>query len=156
MSWLENMVLKSKLMLLTGFLIISLILIGFMGYKATSELELDITELGEVRANSLVSVGALRYGILLFAIQVNRSTGLKNDPEMKTKMKDVLEVMQKGFDIIDDGLASYKKNMPKGEEADTWKNFLADYEQWRERNEVYKSEVIGGLSKTDDPEQIEL
>ncbi|MFA7353236.1 MAG: methyl-accepting chemotaxis protein [Sulfurimonadaceae bacterium] len=156
MSWLENMVLKSKLMLLTGFLIISLILIGFMGYKATSELELDITELGEVRANSLVSVGALRYGILLFAIQVNRSTGLKGDPEMKTKMQNVLEVMQKGFDIIDDGLINYKKNVPTGEEADAWKNFVADYEQWRERNEIYKSEVIGGLSKTDDTEQIEM
>lgn len=155
MGWLENMLLKSKLMFLTGFLIVSLVAVGFMGYKATSELKLDITELGEVRANSMVSVGTLRYGILLFAIQVNRSTGLKGDPEMKEKMQNVTEVMQKGFDLIDEGLANYKKNMPVGEEAEAWKNFLNDYEQWRERNIVFKSDVIGGLIKTDEPEQIE-
>lgn len=156
MNWLENMVLKSKLMLLTGFLIVALILIGFMGYKATNQLELDIVEIGDTRANSLVSVGTIRYGILLFAIQVNRSTGLKGDPEMKTKMQNIAEAMQKAFVIIDDGLTNYKKNMPTGEEADAWKNFVADYEQWRERNEIYKSEVIGGLSKIDDPQQVEL
>ncbi|MDD2652550.1 MAG: methyl-accepting chemotaxis protein [Sulfurimonas sp.] len=156
MSWLENMLLKSKLMLLTSVLMIALAVIGFLGYKAVNAWEVDVVELGEVRANSLVSVGTIRYGVLLFAIQVNRSTGLKGDPEMKTKMQNVSEVMQKGFNIIDEGLNSYKKVMPVGEEADAWQKFVTDYEQWRKRNEIYKADVIDGLIKSSDAEQNEI
>lgn len=156
MSWLENMLLKSKLMLLTGFLIISLVLIGFMGYKATSDLEADITELGEVRSTSLISTGTIRYGVLLFAIQVNRSTGLKGDPEMKTKLQNASEIMQKGFDIIDKGIEKYNKVAHTKEESEAWEKFYADYKEWRKRNESFKSEIIEKLSKSDDQEQIEL
>ncbi|MDD5373111.1 MAG: methyl-accepting chemotaxis protein [Sulfurimonas sp.] len=156
MGWLENMLLRSKLMLLTAVLMIALAVIGFLGYKAVNAWEADVKELGEVRANSLVSVGTIRYGVLLFAIQVNRSTGLKGDPEIKTKMQNVSELMQKAFERIDEGLNSYKKVMPVGEEAVAWQKFVADYEQWRKRNEVYKSDVIEGLSKSSDPEQAEI
>lgn len=156
MGWLENMLLRSKLMLLTAVLMIALAVVGFLGYKAVNAWDADVVELGEVRANSLVSVGTIRYGVLLFAIQVNRSTGLKDDPEMKTKMQNVSEVMQKGFDIIDEGLVNYKKVMPVGEEADAWQKFVTDYEQWRKRNEIYKSDVIDGLAKSSDLEQNEI
>lgn len=156
MGWLENMLLKSKLMLLTSVLMIALAVVGFLGYKAVNTWEADVVELGEVRANSLVSVGTIRYGVLLFAIQVNRSTGLKSDPEMKSKMQNVSETMQKGFDIIDNGLANYKKVMPVGEEADAWQKFVTDYEQWRKRNEIYKADVIEGLAKSSDAEQNEV
>ncbi|MDK9694638.1 MAG: methyl-accepting chemotaxis protein, partial [Sulfurimonas sp.] len=156
MGWLENMLLRSKLMLLTAVLMIALAVVGFLGYKAVNAWEADVVELGEVRANSLVSVGTIRYGVLLFAIQVNRSTGLKDDPEMKTKMQNVSEVMQKAFEIIDEGLTNYKKVMPVGEEADAWQKFVTDYEQWRKRNETYKADVIDGLAKSSDAEQNEI
>jgi len=156
MGWLENMLLRSKLMLLTAVLIIALAVVGFLGYKAVNAWETDVIELGEVRANSLMDVGTIRYGVLLFAIQVNRSTGLKGDPEMKTKMQNVSELMQKAFERIEGGINNYKKVMPVGEEADAWQKFVADYEQWRKRNEIYKSDVINGLQKSDDPEQTEI
>ncbi|OHD98083.1 MAG: hypothetical protein A3E21_09290 [Sulfurimonas sp. RIFCSPHIGHO2_12_FULL_36_9] len=156
MGWLENMLLKSKLMLLTAVLIISLIVVGFMGYRATTQLEADIVELGEVRSSSLISTGTIRYGIMLFAIQVNRSRGLENDPDMKTKMQNVSEMMQKGFGIIDKGIEKYNKVAHTKEESEIWGKFLPDYEQWRKRNESFKSDVIEGLSKSDDPEQTEL
>lgn len=143
-------------MLLTGFLIISLIITGYMGYKSTSDLETDISELGEVRATSLISTGTIRYGVLLFAIQVNRSKGLKGDPELKSKMQNASEIMQKGFDIIDKGIEKYNKVSHTKEESEAWGKFHTDYEQWRKRNESFKSEIIENLSKNENPQEIEL
>lgn len=142
-------------MLLTGFLVISLVITGYMGYKSTSELEVDIENLGEVRAASLISAGTIRYGVLLFAIQVNRSKGLKNDPEMQEKMQNASEIMKKGFEIIDKGIEKYNKVSHTKEEDEIWGKFYTDYEQWRKKNEDFKSNVIETLSRSANAQEVE-
>jgi hypothetical protein len=44
MKWLENMVLGTKLMLLTGIMVLAMSVLGIMGYKATAAWEADISQ----------------------------------------------------------------------------------------------------------------
>ncbi|MDD2368406.1 MAG: chemotaxis protein, partial [Sulfuricurvum sp.] len=60
MKWLENMVLQSKLMLLTGVMVVAMMVLGYMGFNATAGWQSDIVEIGDVRVPSLVSVGTIR------------------------------------------------------------------------------------------------
>ncbi|MDD5716782.1 MAG: methyl-accepting chemotaxis protein, partial [Sulfuricurvum sp.] len=154
MKWLDNMVLRSKLILLTAMMMFMMLVLGYMGFSATSQWEESVTELGEVRVPSLVSVGRIRNGVQMTAIQINRVRGLKEDPQMQVKMADASEQMKKAFERIDTGWKDYIALPQTDEEAIAWKAFVADYDEWRAGNEKFRTEVIDPLSKSNDPEQI--
>lgn len=155
MGWLENMVLQAKLMLLTGVMVVAMMVLGYMGFNATAGWQSDIVEIGDVRVPSLVSVGTIRNGTQLVAIQMNRVRGLKGNPTLQDKMANASEEMQKGFDRIDKGMKVYEPLPQTPEEAAEWKIFKTNYEIWRKESEKFQKEVIDGLAKTNDPVQID-
>ena len=155
MRWLESMVLQSKLILLTAVMMFALGLMGYMGYKATSGWESDVTEIGDGLVPSLVSCGTIRNGVQLVAIQINRARGLRGEPTMKEKMQNSSEEMQKGFDRIDKGMKEYLAAPSSADEKAAWEIFYPEYEQWRKGNDDFKVNVIDVLAKTNDPQQIE-
>lgn len=155
MNWLENMVLQSKLMLLTGMMVLAMIVLGFMGYKATVGWQTDIIEIGDVRVPSLISSGSIRNGTQLVAIQMNRVRGLKGDPKLQEKMVNASEEMSKGFDRIDNGIKVYEPLPQSKEEAEEWKQFKVFYGPWREQSDKFQREVVDALAKTNDPLQID-
>lgn len=155
MKWLENMKLQSKLMLLTSLLVTALLIMGLMGYKATQEWNDNVNELGGQRVPSLMAAGTIRYGVMLFAIQVNRTSGLYSDPEMVVKMRDVSQKMQDALNIIDKGMQEYKNIPHTQKEEDVWKKFLSSYDEWRKMNNEFKATVIDAVAKIDKAEDIE-
>ncbi|MCX6074190.1 MAG: MCP four helix bundle domain-containing protein, partial [Campylobacterales bacterium] len=155
MKWLDNMVLQSKLILLTGVMMLALGLLGYMGYKATSSWESDVTYIGSGIVPSLVNCGTMRNGVQIVTIQINRTRGLRDHPQLKDKMADASTEMQKGFDRIDKGMKGYLEAPSTEDEKVAWESFLPEYEQWRKKSEVFKVNVIDPLARTDDPAQID-
>jgi methyl-accepting chemotaxis protein len=155
MNWLENMVLQTKLALLTGIMVLAMIILGSMGFKATAGWEADVIEIGEVRLPSLVSVGTIRNGTQLVAIQMNRVRGLKGDLEVNAKMANASEEIDKGFERIDKGMEVYLPLPQTPEEAAEWKKFETAYTKWRQESEKFKTNVVDVLAKTNDPARIE-
>lgn len=155
MNWLENMVLQTKLMLLTGVMVIAMIVLAFMGFNATSGWQADVVEIGEVRVPSLVSVGRIRNGSQIIAIQQMRVRGLNGDSGMQSKMANASEEMNKGFERIDDGLKQYLPLPQTPEEAIEWKKFDEAYDVWRKQAESFQKNVVEPLSKSNDPVQID-
>ncbi|WP_295055076.1 MCP four helix bundle domain-containing protein, partial [Sulfuricurvum sp.] len=155
MNWLENMVLQTKLTLLTGIMVLAMIILGVMGFKATAGWEADIVQIGDVRVPSLISVATIRNGTQLVAIQQNRVRGLKGDPQLKEKMQNASEEIEAGFERIDKGMKIYEPLPQSPEEEKEWKAFKPTYESWRKQSELFNKDVVSVLAKTDDPAQIE-
>ncbi|MFA6144891.1 MAG: methyl-accepting chemotaxis protein [Sulfurimonas sp.] len=155
MNWLDNMVLQSKLILLTAVMMVALAIMGVMGYKATSGWGSDVTYIGDGVVPSLVNCGTMRNGVQIVTIQINRARGLNGNLELKEKMADASDQMQQGFERIDKGMKGYIETPSSEEEKIAWDNFLPEYEQWRKKNEAFRSEVVDAIVRHDDPVQIE-
>lgn len=156
MNWLENMVLQTKLTFLTGVMVAAMIILATMGYNATSGWQDDVIEIGEKRVPALVSVGRIRNGVQLVAIQQNRVRGLNGDSGMNAKMKNAFEEMDKGFERIEDGIKAYKSLPKTSEEGEEFKKFETTYAAWREQSETYQHEVVEKLSKASDDAEIQM
>ncbi|MBU0632751.1 MCP four helix bundle domain-containing protein [bacterium] len=155
MSWLENMILQTKLVLLTGIMVVAMMVLAWMGFTATSSWKADIVEVGDVRVPSLVSVGTVRNGIQNVVIQQNRVRGLKGHPQMKEVMANASENMQAGFDRMEKGIAIYAPLPQTPQEAIEWQKFEKTYAEWRKRSIEFQTDVVGKLSKTENPEEID-
>ncbi|MDP1784279.1 MAG: chemotaxis protein, partial [Sulfuricurvum sp.] len=103
MNWLENMVLQSKLILLTVVMMIALGTLGFLGYSTTQKWDSSINVVGGVKLPSIVGVMEMRTGMSEVALQQNRVRSLKEDPAMRKKLDDAREKLIKGFERFDKG-----------------------------------------------------
>ena len=155
MQWLENMVLQTKLTLLTGIMVVAMMVLAWMGFNATSGWKADIVEVGDIRVPSLVSVGTIRNGIQLVVIQQNRVRGLKGHPRMNAVMANAVQEMQSGLDRIEKGIAVYAPLPQTPEESIEWKKFEKSYTEWKQKSIDYKKNVIEELAASKDPEETE-
>ncbi|DAB37946.1 MAG: hypothetical protein A2023_01540 [Sulfuricurvum sp. GWF2_44_89] len=155
MKWLEDMVLQTKLMLLTGIMVIAMIVLGFVGFQATNGWEGDSNKLGEELVPSVLSIGRIRNGTQLAAIQMYRVRGLQGDPKMQEKMADASSEMQKAFDRVDSGFKDYDKLDKAPEEIQLWENIKPSLEMWQKQSEQFDKEIVSVLAKTNDPVRIE-
>jgi methyl-accepting chemotaxis protein len=155
MKWLENMVLQTKLMLLTGIMVFAMIILGIMGYKATAAWEADISQIGDTSVPSILSVGRMRNGAQNITIQQNRVRGLKGDPKLQSKMADASKEMQDGFERIDSGIKDYEALNKSPEETKVYDEIQRDYKSWRDQSERFQKGVIDVLARTNDPVEIE-
>jgi len=154
MKWLDNMVLQTKLMLLTSIMVIAMIILGILGFKATAGWENDIIEITDVSMPSVINVGTIRNGTQLVAIQQNRARGLDGDSKMQTKMVDVADKMDDGFERIDKGIKAYETLERSDDELKIWNGIQDDYKKWREISNKLKITIVT-LSKTYNPAEIE-
>ena len=154
MNWLENMVLQTKLMLLTGVLVVALAILGWMGFNATSNWQADVAEIGNLRTPSLMNVGTTRNGIQLAVIQQNRVRGLKGDPGMDAKMKNALEQIEAAFARAQRGIAANEALPQSPAELVEWKKFKEGYAGWLKESKRYNT-LIEQIIATEDPQELE-
>jgi methyl-accepting chemotaxis protein len=154
MQWLENMVLQTKLMLLTGIMVFAMIVLGVMGYKATAAWQADIEQIGENNVPSILGLGRVRAGALTVSIQQNRVRGLKGDPGMSAKMLDAIKINEEQFERIDDGLKMYDPLPRTADEDKTYQDMKVAYKGWRTQSEAYK-QTCERLAKSKDAAEIE-
>lgn len=156
MNWLENMVLQSKLILLTAVMMIALGILGYVGYSTTGKWQVSINEVGLVRLPSLVGILDMRTGINQVVIQQNRVRALKDDPKMKEKLEDAREKLIKGFERFDRGDKIYAPLPQTPEEAIEWKNFEEQFGKWKELSLSFRSNVLVPLINNTDPAMVDV
>lgn len=154
MKWLEDMVLQTKLVLLTSILVIALAILGWMGYNATVHWTADVEEIGNLRTPSLMNIGTTRNGIQLAIIQQNRVRGLKEDPERVAKMKNALEQINAAFERAEGGIKASEALEQSEAEKVEWKKFKNGYAGWLEESKRFNVN-IEKIIKTNDYEEVE-
>lgn len=155
MSWLENMVLQTKLTLLTAIMMIALGILGYLGFNTTQKWEGGINELGVVRLPSIVGIMDMRIGINQVVIQQNRVRGLKGDSELGAKLEDAINRINIGFERYEKGLKIYAPLPQTPEEEVEWKKYESNFAKWKDMSMKFLSNVLEPLSHTKDENMIE-
>lgn len=155
MRWLENMALQSKLIILVAIMVLAMMVLGWMGFNASSHWQADITEVGDVRVPSLVSVAKVRNSIQNVVIQQNRIRGVKESAKRAEIAVDASNVMKKAFEEMEKGIAVYAPLPQTKEEAIEWKKFEKRYAQWREKSIYFQKKFVDRVAKTSDPVEID-
>ncbi|MDP3265447.1 MAG: methyl-accepting chemotaxis protein [Sulfuricurvum sp.] len=151
MNWLENMVLQSKLILLTAVMMIALGALGFLGYSTTQKWDSSINVVGAVKLPSIVGVMEMRIGINQVVIQQNRVRGVKGDPRMREILQDAMERTNKGLERYEKGLKIYAPLPQTAEEAIEWKKYEENFGKWKELSLKFQANTLEPLSRNTDP-----
>ncbi|MCD6259520.1 MAG: MCP four helix bundle domain-containing protein [Helicobacteraceae bacterium] len=152
MKWLENMVLQTKLMLLTGVMLIALLALGMLAYSTTQKWEDGIEEIGTIRVPSLAGLMDMRIGINQVIIQQNRVRGTKGSEKRKQILTNAIEEIEGGFQRYELGYKRYAPLPQTPQEALEWKKYEEAFEKWRKLSDEFTHNVILPLSQIDDTE----
>jgi methyl-accepting chemotaxis protein len=155
MKWLENMILQTKLMLLTGVMIIAMVVLAWMGFSATSDWKADIIEIGDVRVPSIDSLSRIRNSIMDVTDEQHKDRGMKDNSTMPAIMGQSSQSMQSSFDQITEGMKAYEKLPQTPQEATEWSTFQQDYNTWLQQSQSFKTDIIEKLATVNDPAVIE-
>ncbi len=155
MNWLENMVLQSKLTLLTAVMMLSLGILGYMGYSTTQKWESGITDIGVVKLPSIVGVMQMRVAINQIVIQQNRVRGLRSDEGRNSKIQDAIERTNKAFERYDKGLKIYEPLPQTPEEAVEWKVYEDAFNKWKDLSLKFQANTLEPLLRNTDPAMVD-
>jgi len=146
MKWLDNMVLRSKLVLLTAFMMLGLLTVGGIALNSVNLWKTEINEIGVVRVPSIVGLMKMRTGINKIIIQQNRTRGLIQDPGRMDKWRDASEQINKGWTYYKAGYDLYAPLPQTVEEADEWKKYEENMATWKEMSDKYENDFIKPLA----------
>lgn len=146
MNWLENMVLRSKLILLTAFMMVSLLSVSGIALYSVNDWQGDVKEIGAVRVPSLVGLMKMRAGINQIIIQQNRSRGLIQDPKRMEKWADAAKKIDLGWENYKEGYDIYAPLPQTPEEAAEWKKYEENMAKWKENSDRFEKEFLDPLS----------
>lgn len=145
MKWLENMVLQTKLILLTTVILIGLVIVSVIAVNSVKNWQADVKEIGSVRVPSLVGLLKMRTGINKVIIQQNRVRGLIPDPERVRKWKNALENLDNGWEYYQEGYNIYAQLPQTPEEEAEWKEYKKNFAAWKEASENFEKNVLTPL-----------
>ncbi len=147
MKWLENMVLQTKLILLAGFMMTALGILGYMSYKNLVGWKESVRSLGNDSIPCIVGIMDMRIGINQVVIQQNRVRGINGDPQAAKIIADALEKMSKGFERYEKGLKVYAPLPREADEELEFKNFEENFGKWKELSLKFDSDTLKPLLK---------
>lgn len=154
MNLLENMVLKTKLMVLTGFMLSVIALLGFMSYTNLKQWQDSVYEIGIVRVPSLLGLMDMRAGSVRVALQENRIRGLINHPDRMRKTEDASVKIDEAWALFQKGYDLYAPLPQTPEEAIEWKEYENALNEWKKLAKSFEQEIVHPLTKTNDPEAV--
>jgi methyl-accepting chemotaxis protein len=147
MQWLENMVLQTKLTLLTAIMMIGLITVSVIAVNSVNGWEDDVNEVGLVRVPSIVGLMKMRTGINKVIIQQNRVRGLIPDPERAKKWANSIHTTVEGWKYYQDGYDLYAPLPQTPEEAKEWKDYEANKAEWKGMSDSFQKDFMEPLAK---------
>ncbi|MFA6188453.1 MAG: MCP four helix bundle domain-containing protein, partial [Sulfuricurvum sp.] len=143
MNWLENMVLQSKLILLAGFMMVALGILGFMSYTNLTQWKDSVNEIGGVLLPSAVAEGDMSISVADITAQQYRVRGLASDPERSRKITDALEKISQAHKQWEAGSKVYTALPMEPGEGDMFDKYMVSYKKWK-----VLSDELDGIMKT--------
>lgn len=151
MNFIDNMVLRTKLMLLSAVMLVGLLVVSFIGMHSATQWQKQVNQLGETNIPSLLGLMDMRAGSARIILQQYRIRGLKDDPQRVSKTADALEQIEKSWELRNKGYERYLA-VPHGEDEKAEFAKLEDnFAKWQSVAERMQKECIEPLTRTSDP-----
>ncbi|MCK9373960.1 MAG: methyl-accepting chemotaxis protein, partial [Sulfuricurvum sp.] len=142
MGWLENMVLRSKLILLTAFMMVGLLTVSTIALNSVSLWKAEVNDIGVVRVPSIVGLMKMRTGVNKIIIQQNRARGLLQDPKRVEKWADAADKITKGWSYYKEGYDLYAPLPQTVEETAEWKRYEENMATWKEMSDNFEKNLL--------------
>ncbi len=156
MNWLENMVLKSKLILLTGFMMVALIILSASAMNSVNYWKAEINEIGVIRVPSLVGLMKMRTAYTEISAQGYRARGLITDPERVERWGNTITMIDKSWKLYQEGYDLYAPLPQTPEEAAEWKKYEANMAEYRKLVDDFENNTLKPLVSGQVPEEAAL
>jgi methyl-accepting chemotaxis protein len=146
MNWLNNMTLRSKLILLLSIAVIATVVTTLVGREGLSRADAALREVGTVRMPSVVGLFQMQVGQT--EIRGNNLTAAiwENDFKAQGHFSKLLTVRQQNWKSLEAGWKIYEPLPQTPEEAVMWKQFEKQFADWK-GYEAKLGDVITELSR---------
>jgi methyl-accepting chemotaxis protein len=133
MNWLENMVLQSKLILLTLVMIAGLLVVGVIGFSGISQWSKDMNTFGEKRMPVMIALSELNRERMSIRAQTLEAWKYQNDPLATDGFKKIIEARKKSWENVDKNWKIIEEFKPSSDHGKEHKAELVPaYKEWRD------------------------
>ena len=150
MNWLENMILRTKLLLLSGVMITGLLITGILGYWGMVQWESNMTNIGENRMPDLVALMSLNRERMTIRAQTVDILASAHSDDAQAQFRDIARQRSQSWAIIDEHWETLMGIPRAGERGRQLVSQLeGEYRAWREVY-VELDRTIEQLTRTGD------
>lgn len=142
MKWLDNMVLQSKLILLTAVMLIALVSLGFLGYTTTVKWNDSVTQIGKTNLPSILGLMKMRSGLSDVVLHNTRVSGFTPSEKTPSEIKSTIKQIDEGYALYKEGSDIYALLPKTPEEAIVAKKYEEDFKNWNATIMEFRSQVI--------------
>ncbi len=128
---MNNMTVKTKLILLMAAAIIALLASSTAGWVGIGKTSASMEEIGNVRLPSVLGLEIVKNSRTAIQGTLRRVSFYENDYSAQAKFADVLKAIEARFGRHDEGLKIYEPLPQTKEEAVLWKQYEQEYDAWK-------------------------
>ncbi len=133
MNWLENMVLRSKLIVLILVMISGLLVVGVIGFNGISQWSKDMTTFGEKRIPIMIALSDLNRERMSIRAQTLEAWKYQNDPSATDGFQKIIDARKKSWETVDKNWKVIDAFKPSSEKGKALKDELVPaYKEWRD------------------------
>lgn len=150
MGWLDNMILRSKLILLTVVMLVGIAFLSFQGFSGAAQWMDDVTRIGKeasVRQYEAIKVDRERLRIRAQTLSVFEN---QNKANAQAAFAKVLEDRAASFAVIEKSMKTFERLIRIDEVQKQFNDFTQKYNAWKEAYVVVDG-IVKKLSQNSDP-----
>jgi methyl-accepting chemotaxis protein len=133
MKWLDEMILRSKLMVLAIVLMVGIGIVGVIGYSGITQWAKDMSTFGERRMPIMIALGDLNRERMSIRAQTLEAWKYQHDPFATDGFQKIVDARNKSWDKIDNNWKVIKEYEPSSESNKALKaELLPAYKEWRD------------------------
>jgi len=152
----KNLLIKWKLAVLVGIMMIALVVLGAAGYRGIAKVGGSVNEIGVVRLPSIQGLLELNEGQTAVALATLRTAIWENDYTSQAKFAEVIKLRDKAWANANGGWKRYEPLPQTDEEAAMWKQFVGEWEAWKTVDAKLGATIAALASNKDEEKQKEL
>jgi hypothetical protein len=134
MNFLNNMTVKSKLMLLTIITLSGLLIVSLTGNRGINGCSVALEEVSDVRLPSILGLQMVSEGQTAIKANVLEVLLYETNYNSQQEFKKLLESDKAIWERIEKGWKIYEPLPQTKEEAKLWEQFLKEWEVWKSEN----------------------
>lgn len=142
----KDLSIKWKMLTLVAVVLLSLISVGFIGFNGIGRVGGAMTEVGQVRLPSIQGLLTISEGQTAVKAATLSAAIYENNYAAQQEFAAVQESRRKAWAGIDTGWKLYEPLPQTAEEAVLWKQFVAEWNEWKQADEQI-GQTVQALAK---------